>query len=687
MNIKAAILLCLITVFSGNFVRAQEESKHSIEELVVYGRAETQMGETTAASSGQVGGADIQLASRLRVGELVESVPGVVATQHSGTGKANQYFLRGFNLDHGTDFSAHAGGVPLNMRSHGHGQGYLDLNFLIPEMISTVRFHKGPYHASIGDFSSAGSVEFFYYDHLTEPVLSATIGQDMYRRILGAGSKYLGTGVLTVAADVTRSDGPWQKSENLTQDKFQLRYVFPTGDATVHLNLQGYQGKWTSTDQIPERAVSMGLVDRLGIIDPDLGGETQRFAVSAGIDFTSWSVSGYALDYDFTLFSNFTYFLNNPKLGDEFEQQDSRKIYGINLDGKVDLSRERRINLRWGVQARWDSIGELGLYRTQARVRHDAVRRDRVAERSIGAFSEVEINMTDKFRGTLGIRGDYYDWDVSALRLENRGTGNQSLFSPKLNLAYRISDNIEAYANWGRGFHSNDVRGKTVAIDPETEQGINPVDVLVKTEGSELGLRFEKSTRFNATLVAFKLDVGSELIFVGDAGGTQASAGSQRVGLETSLFWQPVNWLALDVSYTYTNARFVHVSDAENRIPGSIKSTGSLGVMADLPGGIKSNIRVRYIGDAPLTEDGTIQTESSLVVNAGISYRFKSVDLRVDIFNLFDSTDNDISYYYASRFANEPSEGVNDVHFHPLEPRTLRATVTWHPKSTFNRLR
>ncbi len=323
------VIWCLALAGLGQSAIAHEDHVGPLEEIVVYGRAEEQLGVATAASSGQVGDADLQVFPRLRVGELVESVPGMVATQHSGTGKANQYYLRGFNLDHGTDFSAHAAGVPLNMRTHGHGQGYLDLNFLIPEMVATTRFRKGPYHAAVGDFSSAGSVEFLYYDRLPEPMVTATFGQDDYLRGFAAQSFEVGTGVLTGAVDVTRYDGAWKKPENLQQEKFQLRYVFPLMGAQAVIDLQGYEGQWDSTDQIPSRAVEIGLVDELGFLDPDLGGRTDRYALTARVDFAAWALTAYAVDYDFSLYSNFTYFLEDPVLGDEFEQRDTRRIYGL----------------------------------------------------------------------------------------------------------------------------------------------------------------------------------------------------------------------------------------------------------------------------------------------------------------------------------------------------------------------
>ena len=653
--------------FCSDVVNAHEDHTGPLEELVVYGRAEEQLGVATAASSGQVGEADIQLAARMRVGELVESVPGMVATQHSGTGKANQYFLRGFNLDHGTDFSAHAQGVPLNMRTHGHGQGYLDLNFIIPEMVATTKFRKGPYHASVGDFSSAGTVEFLYYDRLPEPVLSASLGENGYQRGLAAGSIEAGRGVLTGAIDLTRYDGPWDLSEDLQQDKFQFRYAFSLGDAQAVIDLQGYEGRWNSTDQIPARAVRSGLIDELGFIDPDLGGSTDRYALTASVNFTDWALTAYAVDYDFSLYSNFTYFLDDPVSGDEFEQRDSRRVYGFNLDGSRALSiGERLAAFNWGIQARVDDIDLLGLYQTQARIRNGVIRADSVTERSLGAYGELELGLSDRLRAIAGLRADYYNWDVHARQAVNEGSDSDAIVTPKVSFAYRVTDSVEAYANWGRGFHSNDVRGATITVDPLTGQNLSPADALVPTKGAETGVRFERGKRFNAALVAFWLELDSELVFVGDAGGTEASSGSERTGVEASLFWQATDWLALDMSYTYTDAEFSGSQPEGNKIPGAVESTGSLGLSAIWPNGFFFNTRVRYLGEAPLIEDGSVEADSSVLVNAGVGYRTQSIEMRVDMFNVFDSDDQDISYLYTSRLPGEAGPAVEDIHFHPL---------------------
>lgn len=359
-----------------------------VEEIVVYGRAERLIGHAVSASEGLIGYDDIQLPPLLRVGELVEAVPGMVATQHSGTGKANQYFIRGFNLDHGTDFAVSVEGVPVNLRTHGHGQGYLDLNFLIPELVETTSYRRGPYSARVGDFSSAASVEFDLHDRLDESLLSASVGEYGYYRLLGAGSTGIGGGAFTGAVDITRYEGPWDLDEDLDQLRFFSAYTGNLGDASLRITLQGYDSSWNATDQIPERAVASGVIGPLGSIDDDLGGKTSRYALTGLLDLGNWSITGYAIDYDFTLFSNFTYFLDDPTVGDEFEQRDDRRTYGLGIRGGEESVGD--VALRWGADLRYDDIDKVGLYGTDARVRTNTVRQDRVEELSVGAWGESE---------------------------------------------------------------------------------------------------------------------------------------------------------------------------------------------------------------------------------------------------------------------------------------------------------
>ncbi|MGI9458200.1 MAG: TonB-dependent receptor [Aeoliella sp.] len=659
--------------------QAHEGQSELIEELIVFARAQQMLGVAEAASEGIIGYDDTKIPPLLRVGELVEAVPGMVATQHSGTGKANQYFLRGFNLDHGTDFSAFANGVPLNMRTHGHGQGYLDLNFLIPELVATTSYRKGPYSAAVGDFSSAGSVGFDFYDRLEEGILEVTAGEFDYYRALVAGSADLGNGVITAALDATTYRGPWELDEDLEQTKFYVSHAGHLGEGETRIALSAYRGDWNSTDQIPQRAVDADAISRLGNVDPDLGGRTDRYELSASVDYGDWRAAAYVIDYDFALYSNFTYLLANPSEGDQFEQTDKRSVYGARIDGgsKV-LDAGWPLIVNWGADLRYDDIDDVSLRDTTARLRTATVRQDSVTELSLGAYADVSIALGEKLRAAAGLRADYFDWNVDALRPENSGTGNDSLLSPKLNLAYRVSDIVEIYANWGRGFHSNDVRGATTTVDPRSGASVAQVDALVRSDGAELGARFELGESFNATLIAFWLELDSELVFVGDAGTTEPNDGSERTGIEFASFWQPLEWLAANFSYTYTDARFRKDTNGGRKVPGAVASTASLGLTAAWESGLFGSVRARYLGESPLVEDNSVRAGDSLLVNAGVGYRWENVELRIEAFNLLDTNDNDITYFYASRLPGEPVDGIEDVHFHPLEPRTFRASVSYH---------
>lgn len=668
-------LLLLLPVLG----EAHERHAEVLEELVVYGRAEESVGTAQSASEGLVGYDDLQLQPLLRVGELLESVPGMVATQHSGSGKANQYFLRGFNLDHGTDFSAHVEGVPINFRTHGHGQGYLDLNFLIPEMVETLTYHKGPYFANNGDFSSAGSVDFDYYDQLEESQAKLTIGENQFYRAMVAGSAEMGAGIFTGALETTAYGGPWELDEDLEQYRLFASYGFAVGESRAKLSFHGYDSRWNSTDQIPRRAVRSGLIDANGFIDPDLGGSTHRYALTASIQNRHLSASVYALDYDFSLFSNFTYFLEDPLAGDEFEQLDNRQVYGAEVHGSASSQwGERSLEYRWGVDFRYDNIKQVGLYQTRSRNRLNTIRQDSVDEWSLGGFAEVEVPITDKWRATAGLRADYFDWQVGAFRTANSGQGNDTLITPNLSMAYRFTKTFEGYANWGRGFHSNDVRGATIAVDPISGSAVDPVDALVKSQGAELGMRWEIARHFNASIAAFWLELDSELVFVGDAGFTEPNEGSRRKGVEVNAFWQATRWLALNAMYAATDAEFKRVTGGGREIPGAVDDSFSFGANAAWENGLTGSLKVRYLGGSPLVEDGSVRADDSLLVNAGMAYRFGDFEVRLDAFNLLDSDDDDIAYFYASRLAGEPAGGVEDVHFHPLEPRTFRATVTMH---------
>jgi outer membrane cobalamin receptor len=655
---------------------AHDADTSTIEEVVVYGRATEQIGQATSASEGVVGYSDITMPPLLRVGELVEAVPGLVATQHSGTGKANQYFLRGFNLDHGTDFSANIEGMPLNMPTHGHGQGYLDLNFMIPELVELTRYRKGPYDASVGDFSSAGTAAFQLYDRLDDTA-SVTIGSNDYYRYFSAGSVDALDGELTAAADATFYAGPWDINERLEQYKGVVRYVTHVDGATARLTLMGYDGSWDATDQIPKRAVRAGLTDKFGYLDPNLGGKADRYSLQAEFDAEAWRANVYAVTSSLDLYSNFTYFLDDPVNGDQFHQHDGRDVYGGTVQGEITRSPAGfDTQFRWGAQTRYDDIDGVGLFHTVDRHQISAVRDDTVKQVSGSLWVEGETAWTPRLRTTLGMRGDYYHYDVNSSLPANSGTGADHITGLKAAVAYRFNDRLEGYANWGQGFHSNDVRGATISVDPVTGDPAQRVNALVPSQGYELGLRTESGRQFNATVAVFRLDLDSELVYVGDAGTTEPLGATQRTGVETTMFWQPRPWLALNAVYAYADAKFTSNGAGGRYIPNSVESTATLGATG-IWNRLSTSLRVRYLGGSPLIEDDSVRSDGSLLVNAEVNYSLDKLEFRLDLFNALNSGDADISYYYASRLNGEPAEGVDDVHFHPLEPRTLRGTVIW----------
>ena len=671
-------LVCIATASAQDAPPPDDTNTATLETVTVHGRAIELIGEAAAASEGVVGYADFEDRPLSRVGELVEVIPGVVATQHSGEGKANQYFLRGFNLDHGTDFSASVDGVPINLPTHGHGQGYLDVNFVIPELVERVDFRKGPYRASTGDFSAAGSARYSTYDDLGEEFIELSVGEFGYVRGVAAGDFDLTDKTeLLLALEAETYDGPWALDQELEKLNGFAKLTHKSGPWHYQLSASAYDSSWTATDQIPQRAVDSGLIDRFGFVDPDLGGETTRLGLNGHMaysheDGAETRLAAYAVDYDLALFSNFTYLLDDPINGDEFEQLDERTYYGASLTH--DRALNDRLDLRGGVEIRFDDISDIGLFKTAARQRVSTVRRDSVEELSLSAWGEAGYALTDTLRATFGLRGDYYDAEVTAIsNPANGGSADDSLLSPSVALAWQASDGLEFYANYGQGFHSNDVRGATITVDPVSGDPVEQVPILVRAEGAELGARLERGP-WRASLAVFTLDLDSELVFVGDAGTTEANDASQRTGVEASVFWQPVDWLVADLSAAYTDAEF-DIPGNETEIPGAVESVIGGGVLARFDPWTFS-ARLRHFGEAPLIEDGSVTSESTTLVNLSGSYEWQKLTLSLELLNAFDAENSDITYFFESQLPGEASP-VEDIHFHPVEPRQIRASVRY----------
>lgn len=639
------------------------------------------IGLASAGSEGVVSAARIEQRPVFRSGEIFETVPGVVISQHSGEGKANQYYVRGFNIDHGTDLATWVAGAPVNMPTHAHGQGYSDSNFVIPELVSGVQYQKGTYSAEEGDFSAAGAINVNYLNLLDRPLFKLEGGPDRFGRVLFAASSKVGSGHLLYAGEAYQADGPWVNPDEYRKWNGVVRFSQGNQQNGWSLTAMGYAGRWSSTDQVPDRAIADRSIDRFGAIDPSDGGHSHRYTLagewrrsgSAGLTL----VKAYAIDYALDLYSNFTYFLDDPEHGDQFEQEDDRKVVGASVSQRfLGLAFGRDTETVIGLQGRLDHVPTLGLFHTKERRRLETIRQDAVDQASGALFAQTSIQWSPKLRTILGLRGDLYHFDVRNGDPANSGTRTSSLASPKLSVVLGPWNDTEVYANAGFGFHSNDGRGSVQTRDPRTGGPVSPVDPLVRARGAEVGLRTLAFQSVHSTFALWALDIASELLFVGDAGSTEASRPSRRLGLEWSSVYTPTTWLTLDADLAYSRARFRDPDPAGDRIPGAIEGVASAGASVHDRGPLSGSLRLRYFGPRPLAPDNRVRSKAATTLNARVSYRLTPrCALNVDAFNLTNARVSDIDYFYTSRLRGEPPAGIGDLHTHPLEPLTVRASV------------
>ena len=644
------------------------------------------IGTSDAASQGVIRAELLKSRPALRPGEVLEFVPGMIVTQHSGDGKANQYFLRGFNLDHGTDFATTVNGLPVNMPTHGHGQGYSDLNFLIPELVDRIEYRKGPYFAKNGDFASAGSADIVYRHTLDAPFVAVTLGERGYRRSVGAGSFEIAPGVqLLGAVELQRNDGPWTVPEGLHKSNAVLTLSGGAAAEGWSASFMGYDAHWTSTDQVPQRLIDAGAYNgrpfgRFDSLDPSDGGQTRRTSLSGDwhrrTDAGTTKVSAYAIDYRLKLYSNFTYALERPADGDQFSQQDKRSVYGLaashSFDHQIGGLPTRS---EFGAQLRHDRI-RVGLFDTVSRRVTDVTRDDEVRQTMLGAYGQSSIEVTPWLRTVLGLRVDNAGFDVHSLTLAaNSGRTRDTLVSPKFALVLGPWANTEFFFNAGRGLHSNDARGTTATVDPRSGDPVDKVPGLVASRGMELGVRTEWVPGLQSSLALWKLDFDSELVYVGDAGATEPNRASKRRGVEWNNRWIPAPWLLVDADLAWTHARFADADAAGDRIPNGVDKVASVALTLHELGPWSASLQWRYLGSGPLIEDNSVRSNPSSTFNLRLGRKlWRDSELTLDVFNLFDRKVDDIEYYYESRLLSEAT-AVADKHVHPAEPRTVRLTL------------
>lgn len=662
----------------------------TLSEVAVNASSADLVGVADSATEGTVTARQLVHRPLLRPAEVMESIPGLTVTQHSGDGKANQYFLRGFNLDHGSDFATWLDGMPVNNVSHAHGQGYMDLNFLIPELVHSLRYRKGVYAAEDGDLAVTGSARLTYAKEIT-PFASLTLGEHGYQRVLGAGSRRIGDPAgnqqLLGALEVAHNNGPWEQPEQLGKVNGVLRLSDGSARDGYALTAMAYRSQWTATEHVPERAILTGEIGRYGTLAPTDGGKTHRYSLSGewhrSEGDTTTRSHAYWVNYGLNLFSS-------PSGGQDgqHEQADQRNILG------GDWSRSWALNLGGhdtefsvGGQLRQDRI-QLGLYQTQDRQRLSTTRSDRITQTHAGLFAEAKTQWQPWLRSVLGVRYDRIEARVTPtggeFNTSNGGQAQGQQVSPKVGLIWGPFDLLgptKFYAQWGKGFHSNDMRGVTSRMNAKDGSALEPVQPLVLARGSEIGMRSQPLPGWHTSLSLWQMRMASELVFIGDEGVTEPKGSSRRQGIEWSHFYQPNDWLIIDADLAWSRARFDDAVNGGTQVPNAIPRSASLALTADRGATWFGGVRMRYIGAYALEETGEHKSTAFWTTSLKVGYRLDSAtQIALDVLNVFDRKANDIEYWGSSC---TPSEGAgcnggagNDGRLvHPLEPRTFRVTL------------
>jgi hypothetical protein len=672
----------------------------------------TGISNMSAASAGDVSQEQLLSEPLLRPAAVLENVPGLIVTQHSGEGKANQYFLRAFNLDHGTDLALEVDDMPVNMPTHAHGQGYSDLNFLIPELAGDLHYKKGPYYADEGDFATAGTTRIGLASQMPA---SATlgVGEDGYRRALLMGSTSLAGGTLLGAGEVYHNDGPFLVPDDYNRLNGVLRYHHGDDRDFYTVTAMAYSGKWNSTDQVPERAISEGVIDRFGSLNPTDGGISSRESLSVSrvkrTDTDQAQFSAYVIRYKLDLWSTFTYYLSDPVNGDQLLQHDDRVVYGLKGSetwyttlGGVSMSNVL------GAQARVDDIKDVGIFSSFERQTTGTKQNASVLESSGALYAENSVQWTDTFRSVIGLREDEFDFSVKDKMLNSDGSCNlnsdplgcatgsrrASIFSPKLGLVLGPWSKTTFFVNAGNGFHSNDARGVTRSGQNADVTAVTP---LTRATSAEIGVAREVLPGWETTLDVFKLKLRSELVFSGDAGVTEPSGSTTRTGIEWGNHFRINSWLSAEFNAAFTKARFDSNAEPDDlgcgdaapshpcaapigiigrHIPNSPTNVIDAGLTAHRESGWFGALRARHFGESALIEDNSARSPAYTTLDAQVGYQqSKQWLVALDVFNMADVRWNDIAYYYVSRLKNETNPQADYV-VHPGVPRTLRARFT-----------
>jgi len=654
----------------------------------------------SAASSKAIRDFDLKIKPARSAQDLLQLVPGLVIAQHAGGGKAEQIFMRGFDADHGTDVGIYVDGMPVNLVTHGHGQGYADLHFVIPEIIDGLEVFKGPYFARFGNFGTAGSVDLTTTDHPERNLVKIEGGMfntakaTTVLKIPTSGSHQSAY----VAGQYYYSDGPVENPQGFNRANiFAKFHTHLTQKSELGLVMGAFTSSWNASGQIPQRAVDQGAISRWGAIDPMEGGVTSRYNFSVDYHFMEgydhdFQIQAYVTKYDFKLYSNFTFWLNDPEYGDMIEQTDHRSIYGINTRytfykplGKV------RSYTRVGSSYRGDRI-DLSLWKSPNRIRISPRMDHWVNETNMALWVEEDLVFSRIFKLQLGLRGDYFTFDVID-HLEYPGVPDNGLthasgyagatiLSPKLNLVFSPSLRTDIYLNGGSGFHSNDARDVIISkkinqlANDSVDQELAGIKVLPRATGFELGLRTWLGNRVLTSVAGWYLHLEEELVFVGDEGSTEVSGETRRLGIDAEIRIEIAKWIWADLDLNLSDGKYLKDPDGSNFIPLAPRLTSQGGVNFLHPSGFEGALRYRYISDRPANEDYSVVAPGYGIVNLILAYRFNRFRIFAQVENLLNATWNEAQFDTESRLYYESSP-ISEIHFTPGNPINFQTGISY----------
>ncbi len=624
---------------------------------------------------------DIRLKGIDNSQEVLRMVPGLFIGQHAGGGKAEQMFLRGFDLDHGTDIAITVDGMPVNMVSHAHGQGYADLHFVIPELIDNVTFKKGTYYPEKGNFTTSGYVDFKTLNVLPQNSVKVEGGMfNTFRTVgmvnlLGAKAKAKQQSAY-IASEYMSTRGYFDAPQNFHRLNVQGKYFGKVGNNShLSFSLSTFSSKWNASGQIPDRAVESGMIGFYGAIDPDEGGSTSRS--NANLQLVSTMRNGdvlknqlYYTKYDFALFSNFTFFKVDPVNGDQIKQKESRHLYGYNGSySKVGYMGAVRLTSEVGANIRLDRTHNSELSRTLNRDSTlEAIMLGDIGESNVGVYINESFLFSPRFSMTTGLRYDYLHSRYTDKLNPHKGKADAGILSPKLNFFYHPNNRTQLYLTTGRGFHSNDTR---VAV-PQ-----NGREVLPEAYGADLGTIFKPTKNLMVNAALWYLWLEQEFVYVGDEGVVEPSGKSRRIGVDISARYQPLRWLYLDVDLNYAKGRAVEEPKGQDYLPLAPRFTSIGGVTVKTNHGFNGSLRYRYMADRPANEDNSTIAKGYFVSDAAVSYVIKKVELQASAQNLFNTKWKETQFDTESRLRNEP-DPVTEIHFTPGTPFSLRVGLTYN---------